>query len=216
MYARIPPFDQVYPSSAKRCNLFPKTNVDKRAGRGIFLCWSDVLPFVKNISRDYSPIMKTFFQVILIGIIAWSTTACLNEDITGAMKADTSTGSFNSLISSGLLTKFNSAQTKNLVLTGTNGTKVLTLTISEIGGDTTINCISEGVYQLSNTTQTAQLVYSSGTNAFANIIDCTVEVTKCDEAEKAVSGTFKGTVASVTGDTITFTNGTFEDVVFQQ
>ncbi|MCI4666549.1 MAG: DUF6252 family protein [Bacteroidia bacterium] len=159
--------------------------------------------------------MKTFFQLFVAALLAIGTTACFNTElISGDVKAESTEGDFNSLISAGVLQKLNDVQTKTLVITGTNGSKVVTLTLSEVAADTTTNCLTPGTYEASNITNNAQLIYATSSLAYTSIISCSATISDCVEDDKSISGTFEGTVATTTGDTISFSNGSFDKVVF--
>ena len=159
--------------------------------------------------------MKNFIQFALVGFLAVALTGCFDTDlITGDIKVDIGIDPFNAIVSTGVMRKLNDVQTKNITITGTNGSKIVTLTLTEVGGDTTTNCLSMGNYSYNDISQNAQLLYGIDGETYSNVISCTATISECDGEEKFISGTFEGVLVSSSGDTLSFSNGSFEEVGF--
>ncbi|MEO0894856.1 MAG: hypothetical protein AAFY71_00450 [Bacteroidota bacterium] len=153
-------------------------------------------------------------KVILGALIALSVllTSCdIGEVINFNMTADINGTEFTSLVTTGVLIKESNVQTKNVTLIGTNGSNSISVILTEVGGDSTVNCIATGLYEFGNTTKSAVVTYTEGQNLYTEVISARVELTDCDE-ETNVTGTFEAQVVTMAGDTATLSNGVFEEI----
>ncbi|MEL6675477.1 MAG: DUF6252 family protein [Bacteroidota bacterium] len=161
--------------------------------------------------------MKRFSFILLgvammLGFASCDLGEVLNPS--GRFAVDIDGVAFEANILVAAVAKDSTTQTKILTFTATSGGQVVTLSMTEIGGDLGDDCLSVQEYTLANN-QGAALGFTESGTAAGSATNVQAEVSACTLGDdNTVSGTFSGSLEDSNGNTIEFTNGVIEDVVF--
>jgi len=163
--------------------------------------------------------MKIFIKSFLVLALGSILASCIREqlDLLGEVKADIQGESFEAFVSTGVLTQVDTLGnvSKNLVFTGTDVSKFLTLSLTEASGIDTVVGPSVGTYAHDTPLFNGQVTYIENGNNFTTIIiSSKIVLTESNGEEEWVSGEFEAVLASDMGDTLEITNGVFKEVAY--
>ncbi len=162
--------------------------------------------------------MKIFIKSFLVLALGSVLASCIREqlDLLGEVKADIQGESFEALVSTGVLTQVDTLGnvSKNLVFTGTDVSKFLTLSLTQASGIDTVVGPSVGTYAHDTPLFNGQVTYIENGDNFTTIISSKIVLTESNGEEEWVSGEFEAVLASDMGDTLKITNGTFKEVAY--